>query len=313
MNYLIQIVKSVFILLVVFGLHLVLLSQLLQWAPVETHKKPAEPIIVNLITPPPVKPAAVSAVPVPPAVVQKPLKAVSKSVTRSQPVKKITAKKTPRVKRRQSVKKTVTAKKRKKTQRVKRRQSVKKTVTAKKTQRVKRKPVQKATSTNRSINSTKVSRAKSSASTVDAKKEKNFPSLSLSQAQSAGIRSNSSSSAKPSYGQRSQSPTRRSHQRSATGTGITRPPLYRPAYLHNPYPAYPRISKRRGEQGTVLLRVKVTPNGRAALVKIKQSSGFKRLDKAARQAVTGWRFVPAKKAGQSVTDWVIIPIVFKLK
>ncbi len=90
-------------------------------------------------------------------------------------------------------------------------------------------------------------------------------------------------------------------------------PSYQAAYLHNPPPAYPRISKRRGEEGTVLLRVKVNKNGKAALVQIKKSSGSKRLDNAAHQAVNKWRFVPAKKGGKVVSGWVIVPIVFQLK
>ena len=93
----------------------------------------------------------------------------------------------------------------------------------------------------------------------------------------------------------------------------TTPPSYKAAYLHNPPPAYPRISKRRGEEGKVLLRVKVNQQGRAALVKLHQSSGSTRLDNAARKAVNRWRFVPAKKAGKTVSGWVIVPVVFKLR
>jgi len=96
------------------------------------------------------------------------------------------------------------------------------------------------------------------------------------------------------------------------GGGITKGASYKAAYLHNSYPAYPRMSRRRGEQGKVLLRVKVNQNGSAASVQLKKSSGFKRLDKAAREAVSKWRFIPAKKNGKTVSAWVNIPIVFKL-
>lgn len=94
---------------------------------------------------------------------------------------------------------------------------------------------------------------------------------------------------------------------------IFTPPSFQAAYLHNPAPTYPRISKRRGEQGEVLLRVQVTPQGRAVRVNIKQSSGSVRLDKAAQQTVRQWHFVPAQKNGQPISAWVIVPIVFKLK
>jgi len=100
-------------------------------------------------------------------------------------------------------------------------------------------------------------------------------------------------------------------QRKNSG-GVTKRASYKAAYLHNSYPPYPRISRRRGEEGKVLLRVKVTKTGRAATVQLKKSSGFKRLNKAAYQAVKKWRFVPARKNGKTVTGWVIVPIVFKL-
>lgn len=90
------------------------------------------------------------------------------------------------------------------------------------------------------------------------------------------------------------------------------PPSFQAAYLHNPAPAYPRVSKRRGEQGQVLLRVRVTPQGRAATVEIKQSSGSVRLDQSAQQTVRQWRFHPAQENGQAVSAWVIVPITFKL-
>ena len=73
------------------------------------------------------------------------------------------------------------------------------------------------------------------------------------------------------------------------------------------------MSKRRGEEGKVLLRVKVSQNGRAVSVQLKKSSGSKRLDNAARKAVKNWRFVPAKKGGESVSGWVIVPITFNLR
>ena len=52
-------------------------------------------------------------------------------------------------------------------------------------------------------------------------------------------------------------------------------------YLHNPPPAYPRMSRRMGEQGTVLLRVFISAEGRAEKAEIRTSSGYARLDEAA--------------------------------
>lgn len=93
---------------------------------------------------------------------------------------------------------------------------------------------------------------------------------------------------------------------------VQTPPSFNAAYLRNPKPAYPRLSKRLGEQGKVLLKVKVSQNGIAEQVHIKNSSGFSRLDTVAQNTVQNWRFTPAQRNGQPISDWVIVPIVFNL-
>jgi protein TonB len=84
------------------------------------------------------------------------------------------------------------------------------------------------------------------------------------------------------------------------------------AYLNNPEPKYPSLSRRLGEEGKVLLRVRVTPDGRAATVDIEKSSNFDRLDEAARQSVAHWRFVPARRGDEAIEATVIVPVVFRL-
>jgi protein TonB len=84
------------------------------------------------------------------------------------------------------------------------------------------------------------------------------------------------------------------------------------AYLNNPAPAYPLISRRQGEFGKVLLLVQVTPHGTAAQVEIKQSCGFPRLDEAALEAVRKWHFVPARQGDVAVAASVVVPLSFKL-
>ncbi len=87
---------------------------------------------------------------------------------------------------------------------------------------------------------------------------------------------------------------------------------YNAAYLNNPEPKYPPLSRRFGEEGKVLLRVQVTTDGRASTVELEKSSNHARLDEAARQAVAGWRFVPARRGEEAVEASVIVPIVFRL-
>ena len=81
----------------------------------------------------------------------------------------------------------------------------------------------------------------------------------------------------------------------------------------NPRPIYPALSKRLGEQGTVLLRVLITADGKAGAVEIKKSSGFERLDRAAIEAVKQWKFNPATLDGKPIDDWHLVSIPFKLE
>ncbi len=90
------------------------------------------------------------------------------------------------------------------------------------------------------------------------------------------------------------------------------PARFDAAYLNNPSPEYPRLSRQLGEEGKVLLRVRVRADGTAAAVDLEKGSNFDRLDEAARRAVTRWRFVPAKRGDEAVEASVIVPIVFRL-
>ena len=84
-------------------------------------------------------------------------------------------------------------------------------------------------------------------------------------------------------------------------------------YLHNPKPAYPNISKRRGEQGTVTISVLIGMDGSAQDAKVKTSSGFELLDQAALNTVKNWRYVPGKRGGVPETMWFNVPINFVLE
>ena len=83
-------------------------------------------------------------------------------------------------------------------------------------------------------------------------------------------------------------------------------------YLHNPRPAYPLSSRRLGEEGRVVLRVRVSAQGLPLAIEVKQSSGSPRLDEAARVAVERWRFVPARLGSEAVESSVLVPLQFAL-
>lgn len=84
-------------------------------------------------------------------------------------------------------------------------------------------------------------------------------------------------------------------------------------YLQNPAPAYPALSRRMGEEGKVVLRVFVEPNGRPSQIEVKAGSGSPRLDQAAQDAVWRWKFVAARRGDEAVGAWVLVPIVFNLR
>ena len=78
-------------------------------------------------------------------------------------------------------------------------------------------------------------------------------------------------------------------------------------------PPYPPRAARRGEQGTVMLRVDIGADGVPYAVAIEQGSGSTLLDRAARQHVLAkWRFHPAMLDGRPVAATARVPIAFSL-
>jgi protein TonB len=86
----------------------------------------------------------------------------------------------------------------------------------------------------------------------------------------------------------------------------------RPDARINMPPAYPPDALGRGEQGRVLLSIQVAPSGRASAVLVVSSSGYAILDDAARDAVLGWRFLPADLRGKPVWSTLLLPVRFQI-
>jgi protein TonB len=81
---------------------------------------------------------------------------------------------------------------------------------------------------------------------------------------------------------------------------------------HAVQPAYPRISQRRGEEGTVRLSVMVLASGQASNISVQQSSGYRRLDEAAIEAAKKTAFTPAQRFGQNVDSTIELSFTFRL-
>jgi len=78
-------------------------------------------------------------------------------------------------------------------------------------------------------------------------------------------------------------------------------------------PVYPLGARRRGEEGTVVLDVRVAADGRAVGVTLIRSSGFPELDRAAERAAAQARFNPATRGGRPVESAARLTLVFRLR
>jgi len=66
------------------------------------------------------------------------------------------------------------------------------------------------------------------------------------------------------------------------------------------------------EQGTVLLQVLILPDGSVGEVRVKESSGYKRLDDTAIKAVKQWKYIPARQGDETIAYWYLQPLEFSL-
>jgi protein TonB len=99
-----------------------------------------------------------------------------------------------------------------------------------------------------------------------------------------------------------------SPSRDQVGARMVRPAEYR----RNPSPQYPMVSRRREEEGTVILEVKIDPEGNPTSVDVAESSGHDPLDRAAAETVRRWSFSPAKNKGRAQRSTVRVPVKFRI-
>lgn len=125
---------------------------------------------------------------------------------------------------------------------------------------------------------------------------------------SAPAPATAATAAQASGGSASQSPAHK-----AGGGAGNSAPIARDARLNNPEPQYPYESRRRGEEGRVILNVRVTAEGTAASVEVDKSSGYRRLDMTARKTVSRWKFIPAKQNNVAIEASAKVTIIFKLR
>ncbi|MEH8017557.1 energy transducer TonB [Rheinheimera muenzenbergensis] len=86
---------------------------------------------------------------------------------------------------------------------------------------------------------------------------------------------------------------------AASAVPVSAPLVNASAHFNAP-PHYPQLSRKLREQGTVVLELTVLASGKVTDVRVQQSSGYARLDKAALLAVKHWRYQPALRAGKAI-------------
>jgi TonB family protein len=77
-------------------------------------------------------------------------------------------------------------------------------------------------------------------------------------------------------------------------------------------PDYPIDSLNAHEEGEVRLQVSLDALGNVEDVRIENSSGSRRLDRAAMESVRSWHFRPAYRAGAAVSSMIDVPVDFHI-
>ena len=86
-----------------------------------------------------------------------------------------------------------------------------------------------------------------------------------------------------------------------------------PKPKRNIKPDYPKGARQRGEQGDVVLEIRVNAEGMVDEVKVATSSGFPELDEAAVRAARAAKFSPARSGRDAVASTARLKLQFKLK
>ncbi len=74
-------------------------------------------------------------------------------------------------------------------------------------------------------------------------------------------------------------------------------------------PIYPVDAYRRGEQGSVRLRIHVAADGHVTAIDVLASSGYAGLDNEARKAIFTWRFQPGRRDDGTPTPSTVDKII----
>ena len=86
-----------------------------------------------------------------------------------------------------------------------------------------------------------------------------------------------------------------------------------PCASANRPPRYPRLARRLGYEGRVILEVEVLTDGSVGEVRVVEVTGHRVFAQAAMRAVREWRFAPARTGGRALTTRVMVPVRFRIE
>lgn len=100
--------------------------------------------------------------------------------------------------------------------------------------------------------------------------------------------------------------------KAAPAIGVTRH-IEDVDYLRAPVLVYPSASRRYGEQGRVVLRVLIGPDGLAEQIELHEASEFQRLNEAAIEAARRALYRPYTEDGVAQPAWALVALSFQLR
>jgi periplasmic protein TonB len=85
-----------------------------------------------------------------------------------------------------------------------------------------------------------------------------------------------------------------------------------PSFIHRATPVYPRVARRLEKEGRVVLKLLIDQSGNLRSVEVIEPASFG-FTEAAVEAVRKSTFAPARRNGEGVLSWAVLPIRFRLE
>jgi periplasmic protein TonB len=85
-----------------------------------------------------------------------------------------------------------------------------------------------------------------------------------------------------------------------------------PTFVHRELPVYPRVARRMEKEGKVVLKLLIDQAGKLREVEVLEGAAFG-FTEAAIEAVRKSVFAPARRNGEQISAWAVLPVRFTLE